>query len=323
MSHRNRIVAALLAAALVVAGCGDDGGPTPVAGAAPDPAGATETTVSPDPAPAFPVTVSADNGEVTVGEEPAAIVSLSPSITEVLYAVGAGEQVVAVDTSSNFPPEAPTTELSGFRPNVEAIGALEPDLVFVARDRDDVVATLERVGLTVVLLEAAESLDDVYRQIETVATATGHAEAGAELAAAVEGEIDALLAGVPDRDEPLTYFLELTGDYHTLTSETFVGSLLGLAGFANVADGADPAAGGYPQLSAEYVLDADPDVIFVAHHDGAVPPIEEMAARPGWSDLTAIAEGQVVVLDPDIASRWGPRVVDLLSTVLEATAGIG
>lgn len=314
-----RSAAALLAITLAFAGCGDDDTVVSAPEAVTD--GSTSTSSTPEPM--FPVTVTADNGEVTIPTEPTAIVSLSPSITEMLYAVGAGDQVGAVDASSDFPADAPVTELSGFRPNVEAIGALAPDLVFLARDRDDVVATLEGVGITVVLLEAPESLEDVYRQIETVAAATGHLDAGAEVAAEVESGIAALLSDVPERDEPLTYFYELTDEYNTLTSQTFIGAVLALAGLDNIADGVDPGAGSYPQLTAEYVLDTNPDVVFVAHADGSAPSADELSARPGWAELTAIVEGRVVALDPDIASRWGPRIVDLFDDVVRATAAIG
>ncbi|MDE0804811.1 MAG: ABC transporter substrate-binding protein [Acidimicrobiales bacterium] len=314
-----RSAAVLLTIALALAGCGDDNS-VELSDTASN--GSTSTTSS-IPEPAFPVTVTADNGDVSIAVKPTTIVSLSPSITEMLYAVGASDQVAAVDASSNFPADAPVTDLSGFRPNVEAIGALAPDLVFLARDRDDVVATLEDVGLTVVLLEAPESLVEVYDQIETVAAATGHADAGAQVAGDVESGINALLADVTERGEPLTYFYELTSDYNTLTSDTFVGSLLSLAGLENIADGVAPGAGSYPQLTAEYVLDTNPDVVFIAHADGSVPTDDELAARAGWAELTAVVEGHIVALDPDIASRWGPRIVELLDAVLEATAGIG
>ncbi|MFV0257588.1 MAG: ABC transporter substrate-binding protein [Acidimicrobiales bacterium] len=312
----------LLALVLLLAACGDTG----------DVAGGASTTTgdlagpSTTPAdPSFPVSVSADNGDVTIPRKPTAIVSLSPSITEMLYAVGAGLQVVAVDSSSNYPPGTPVTDLSGFRPSVEAIAALSPDLVFLARDRDDVVATLESVGITVVLLEAAGDVEDVYDQVRTVGLATGHQDAADQLAGELASTIDELAASVPERTEPVTVFYELSDEYHTATSDTVIGSVLAMAGLENIADGADPAAGDYPQLTAEYVLDADPDVIIVAHADpdAAGSADLDLAQRPGWAELTAVTTGQVVVLDPDIASRWGPRIVDLLRTVTETTNQIG
>lgn len=272
---------------------------------------------------AFPVSVAVDNGTVTIADRPEAIVSLSPSITEMIYAVGAGDQVVAVDVSSDFPAGTPMTDLSGFRPNVEAIGALEPDLVFVARDRDGIVSTLENVGIPVVLLEAADTLAEVYRQIELVGVATGHETRGIEVADTVEAEIVALQARVVDRPEPMTYYYELTDDYGTVTSNTFVGSVFSLAGMVNIADGVDPAAGNYPKLTAEYVLGADPDYIFLGHGSGPVPSLAEIAARPGWAGLSAVAGGRVIGLEADLASRWGPRVVELFETVIRATEQVG
>ncbi|MFV0526617.1 MAG: ABC transporter substrate-binding protein [Acidimicrobiales bacterium] len=318
-------LAPLLAIILLLGACGDTTATVE---------GESEATLTPPAAPssppppadqAFPVTVSADNGDVTIASKPTAIVSLSPSITEMLYAIDAGSQVTAVDGSSNYPPGAPITDLSGFRPNVEAIAALDPDLVFLARDRDDVVATLESVGITVVLLEAAGDVEDVFTQVRTVGAATGNTAAANALADDLDTTIDELTASVPERAEPVTYFYELSDEYHSATSGTFIGSVMGHAGLENIADSADPAAGDYPQLTAEYVLDADPDVIVIAHVEADSDPAvaeQQLAERPGWADLTAVTTGQVVVLDSDIASRWGPRVVDLLRVMVEATAGI-
>lgn len=312
MTGRIRGCIATLVLAVLMAACGSSGGDDTSIAASDDSNGDD-----------FPLTVDADNGPVTISERPGAIVSLSPSITEMIYAVGGGEQVIAVDKSSNFPDGTPMTELSGFRPNIESIGTLEPDLVFVARDADGIVSTLEDVGIPVVLLEAADNLTDVYRQIEIVGTVTGNEQAGLALSAEVESAIDELTQRVPMRSEPLTYFYELSDSYGTVTSDTFVGSVFALAGLVNIADDVDPTAGSYPQLTAEYVLGSDPDFIFVGHGSGPAPTVEEISARSGWSELTAVAEGRVVVLDSDIASRWGPRVVELFATVLDAIDAAG
>lgn len=225
-SYAIRVVT--LAAVLVVAGCGQDGatseGSTTVASAS------------------YPLTVIADNGEVTLGQRPAAVVSLSPSLTEMLFAVGAGDQVVAVDSSSNFPEEAPVTELSGFRPNVEAIGSYNPDLVFVSRDRDGIVATLEEVGIPVVVLESAGDLEDVYRQIGVVGELTGNGEAAESLTSQMKESIGGMIASAGSNVEDLTYFYELSSDYHSMTSDTFVGSVLTQLGLENIADGVDEEA---------------------------------------------------------------------------------
>jgi iron complex transport system substrate-binding protein len=266
------------------------------------------------------VVVTADNGEVTLSEVPDAIVSLSASHTEILFAIGAGEQVIAVDSASDYPEDTPITDLSGFRPNVEAIAALEPDLVLLARDSDGVVDALENAGIPVLLLETPSGIEEIYGQIETIGRATRHVQVADDLLSDLQHDIDGLLASVPERAEPVRYFYELSGDYHSLTSDTFVGSVMQAAGLASIADGIDRGAGSFPQLSAEYVLDADPDLVFVAHTDGSVPTVEEIAGRAGWADLTAVQEGNVVMLDADIASRWGPRVVELVIAVVEASS---
>jgi iron complex transport system substrate-binding protein len=322
------ITAALVALALLTA-CGSDGPATepttttPATStslAAPTPAPPTTTTTT-AAAAVFPVTVTAENGSVTISAAPQRIVSLSPSLTEMLYSVGAGEQVAAVDKYSNFPAGTPITDLSGFKPNVEAIAALRPDLVVVAGDRDGIVAALGAIGVPTLLLPPATSLDDTYHQLATIGAATGHADQAAATVATMRQQVDALSARVPEREAPLAYFYELADDGHTVTSSTFIGNVLSLAGLTSIADAAPDQAGGYPQLSAEAVLAADPAVVFLAHSDGTNPTTEELAARPGWSELQAVRDGRVVALDPDIASRWGPRVVDLLAAVVDATAG--
>ncbi|MDP8953931.1 MAG: ABC transporter substrate-binding protein [Actinomycetota bacterium] len=255
---------------------------------------------------------------------PERIVSLSPTATEMLFAIGAGDQVVAVDDQSNFPPEAPTTDLSGFNPNLEAITTYQPDLVVLSGDRDGLVAGLETLGIETIVNEVAVTLDDTYDQIAGLAIATGHEDEGAEVVAGMRRDIDALVARVPERPEPLTYYHELDDTLYSVTSDTFIGQIYALAGLKSVADAADPTGefGGYPQLSPELVVDADPDFIFLADTKCCGQSAETLAQRPGFQTLSAVAEGRVVELDDDIASRWGPRVVDFLATVVEATASV-
>jgi len=310
-----RLAALLAVAALLLAGCGDD-----------DPAAVTTTTAAPSPAtagePAFPVVVTAENGDVEIAARPQRIVSLSPSLTEYLFAMGAGDQVVAVDQYSDFPAGTPLTDLSGFRPNVEAVAGYEPDLVVVGSDRDGVVGALTALDIPTLLLPSADGLDDVYAEIGVLGEATGRVGAAAALAQEIRGGLAEIAATVPAREQPLRYFYELSDGLHSATSETFVGELLGLAGLTSIADGVDAAAGGFPQLSAEYVLDADPDVVFLAHTDGTGQDPAEVAARPGWEGLRAVKNGAVVVLDPDVSTRWGPRIVDLLRSVVDVTNAI-
>ena len=289
--------AALLALA---AACGDDGGE------------ATD---------AFPVEVEAANGTVTIEDQPERIVSLSPTATEMLYAIDAGDQVVAVDDFSNYPEGTPMTDLSGFEPNVEAVTTYEPDLVVLSFDANDVVAGLERLDIPVLEYPAATSLDDSYDQITQLGAATGHADEAAELVDDMQADIDDLADEAAARDVPLTYYHELDDQLHTATSRTFIGQIYALAGLENVADAADDGTG-YPQVSAELLLESDPDMIFLAD-EGAGIDAAAVAARPGWGEVTAVRNGDIVELDPDITSRWGPRVVDFLRTVVKATSQAG
>jgi iron complex transport system substrate-binding protein len=284
------------------------------------------TTAGNEPAsesPDFPVTVIAGNGEVTIEQRPGRIVSLAPTATEVLFAIGAGDQVVAVDEFSTYPEEAPRTDLSGFEPNLEAVAALDPDLVVVSDDLNDIVSALTAVGIPVIHHPAAVSLGDTYTQIEQLGAATGNPEAAAGLVAAMASDIDDLSGSVEDRAEPLTYYHELDGSLFTVTSATFIGEIYGLAGLDNIADAAEGADTLYPQLSAEYIIESDPDLIFLADSQCCGESAETVAARPGWDQITAVTSGAVVALDEDIASRWGPRVVDFLETVVAATLELG
>lgn len=269
--------------------------------------------------PGFPVTVTAGNGQVTIEQRPVRIVSLAPTLTEVLFAIGAGDQVVAVDELSTYPEEAPSTDLSGFEPNLEAVAALDPDLVVVSDDFNDIVSALTAVGIPVIHHPAAVSLDDTYTQIEQLGAATGNPEAASGLVASMTSEIDDLSGSVEERAEPLTYYHELDGSLFTVTSATFIGEIYGLAGLENIADAAEGADTLYPQLSAEYIIESDPDLIFLADTQCCGESAETVAARPGWDQITAVTSGAVFALDDDIASRWGPRVVDLLETIVAAT----
>lgn len=270
---------------------------------------------------AFPVTVAGDNGEVTIESRPERIISLSTVATEMLFAIGAGDQVVAVDDQSSYPPEAPRTDLSGFTPNIEAIISYEPDLVVVAYDLGDVVSSLETVGVPVLLLGPAVDLDGAYAQIEILGAATGHVAEAAALVAEIGTEIQALAAEVADLAEGLTYFHEIDDMLYTFTSETFFGRIYAMFGLKSIADGADPDGYGWPQLSSEYVVAADPDLIFLADTVNGVTP-ESLESRPGWGGLTAVREGRVFEIDPDLASRWGPRVVDFARAIADAIRSV-
>ena len=311
----------LLAMLLVAAACSPNDAGSGTSTTAPNlatttesPAATTSTTDS-----GFPVTVEADNGSVTIEQMPEAIVSLSSTATEMLFAIGAGDQLVAVDDQSNFPEEAPVTDLSGFTPNIEAILAHQPDLVVIGYEPGDLVASLEAAGVPVVFHNAALTLEDTYRQIQSLGVATGHESESLSLNESIESDLAAIADETTDVAEGTTYYHELDNTFYTATSSTFFGQIYGMFGLENIADPADDdgSAFGYPQLSSEYIVSADPDLIFLAdvlYGESA----ETVAARPGWDVLAAVREGNVVELDSDVASRWGPRIVDFAQLVADA-----
>jgi iron complex transport system substrate-binding protein len=266
-----------------------------------------------------PVTVDVYGTPFTVDARPERIISLSPSSTEGLFAVGAGPQVIAADEFSDHPAEVPTSELSGFTPNVEAIVALDPDLVVVSYDPGDLVASLGAAGIPVLVLDAAFDLDDVMRQLIILGDVTGNADTAADVVADLEARVARAVQGTPTLESPLTYFHVLDETLFTVTSSTFVGSVYGLFGLVNIADPADAdgSAFGYPQLSAEYLVDADPDLVFLANGD-----VASFAALPVLGQLRAVEDGAVIALAPDISSRWGPRVVDFIEQVAGAVADL-
>lgn len=302
-----RLVLFVISVAVVAAACASDGD-----------AGGDST--GPSTEAAFPVTLTTANGDVTIDERPERIISLSPTATEMLFAIGADDQVIAVDDQSNFPPDAPTTELSGFEPNVEAIASYEPDLVVYSTEPGDLGSTLEGLGITTMLLPAATMLDDAYEQLEQLGRATGNAEAATAVVDDMRTEVDSIVSSVEMPQPPLTFYHELDDTYYSVTSQTFIGQLYGLVGLENIADAADDGGGGYPQLSAEYVIRADPDLIFLADTKCCGQSPATVAERPGWNSITAVRRRDVVPLDDDVASRWGPRIVEYLRTIADAVS---
>jgi iron complex transport system substrate-binding protein len=294
-----------VAASLLVAACGDDSDAT-----------SSSDATAPSAEAAFPVVVSGENGDVELAAQPEHIVSLSASLTEMLFAIGAGDQVVAVDQYSDYPDDAPVTDLSGFKPNIEAIVGYEPDLVLISGDREGIVASLDAVGVPTLVLSSAMTIEQTYSQIAVLGDATGHSKEADEVATGIARDLDAIVEEVGDV-EPQTYFYELSDTLHSATSDTFVGSLLAMLGLTSIADQAPDTAGGYPQLTNEFVLSADPDFVFLADA-GAGVDVASASQRPGWSELSAVKGGRIVQIPDDVATRWGPRVVEFLQTVADA-----
>lgn len=269
----------------------------------------------------FPVTVEHALGELTVEEEPERIVSLSPSNTETLFAIGAGDQVEAADEYSNYPAEAPTTDLSGFTPSVEAISEYDPDLVILSDSAIDTAEQLVAVDIPTLVLGGAADLEGVYAQTRLLGEVTGNTEEADAEADRIETEFNEVVetACAELGDTELTFYQELDDTLFSATSATFVGQIYDAFGLVNIADQADnDESGGYPQLSAEFVVEENPDLIFLSYGDEAA--VEAVAERPAFDTVSAVETDSVYLLDADIASRWGPRVVDFAQSVGEAVS---
>ena len=268
----------------------------------------------------YPVTV----GDLTLEAQPVSIISLSPTATEMLYAIGAGSQVVAVDEYSNFPAEAVAlgTTLSGFEPNIEAISGYSPDLVIISYDPGSLVEQLGTLNIPVFVAGAAMSLENVYEQIEQLGVLTGHSQAAIEVSKTLQTGIEDAVASVKFSEPPLSYYYELDNTYYSATSATFIGKVYQDFGVVNVADAAAGAdTSGYPQLSAEYLVKSDPQVIFLADAQyGETAAIVSM--RAGWAGISAVKNNKVVELPADITSRWGPRLVDFYVVIGRALSKI-
>jgi iron complex transport system substrate-binding protein len=262
----------------------------------------------------FPVTVHAANGDVVVKARPTHIVSLSPTATEDLFAVGAGPQVTAVDNDSDYPKTAPRTSLSGFTPNAEAIASYKPDLVVVSND-GGIVAALQKLGITVLLEPAADTVAQAYDEIRQLGVATGRVQAAATLVRGLELQLTKLIRSVPRSSRHLKVFHEISPDYYSATSSTFIGRIYKLFGFRNIADAADTTHSGYPKLSGEYILSADPDIVVLSDSVCCSQSAATVAARPGWQQVSAVQHKRVIAVNDSIASRWGPRIVDFARAV--------
>ena len=268
-------------------------------------------------AASFPVTIHAANGDVTITKQPARVISLSPTTTEDLFAVGAGKQVVAVDEDSDYPKQAPRTKLSGLTPNAEAVAQYNPDLVIVSYP-GPVIGQLEKLGIAVLEEPAVDTVAQAYQEIREVGLATGHAAEATTVVRGMEVKLTTLIRSVPKTHRHLRVYHELTPDYYSATSQTFIGRIYRLFGFTNIADAADTTHSGYPQLSAEYILTANPQLVVLADSVCCGQTAKTVAARAGWQQLNAVQRHRVIAVDDSIASRWGPRLVDFAAAIAAA-----
>lgn len=249
------------------------------------------------------------------------IVSLAPSNTEILYTIGAGKQVVGRDEFSNYPEEAtalPTVGGSFGGYNEETIVSLRPDLVLAAEiNTPEQVASLEALGLTVYYLPNPTTLDEMYDNLMTVATLTGHEEKTRTVVGDLKARVEVVLEKAADVEERPVVFYELDSTDpsapFTAGPGTFLDTLIDLAGGTNAASGLDTPWG---QLSIEELLVQDPDIILLGDAAYGVT-VESVTERAGWESLAAVENGEIYPFNDDLVSRPGPRLVEGLETLFE------
>jgi iron complex transport system substrate-binding protein len=268
------------------------------------------------PAPqdaSYPQTIRQSDGQtLTLAAKPERIVSLSAHATEIFCAVGAEWQLVAVEQYANCPLDSSTKPaLDGFQPNLEAIAGYRPDLVYIASNTGDVVQGLRRLTIPVLYLELPASVEEVLAHIRLLGTAAGHAGEAEALTGAMKSRMDILAREVSATDRGPRVFHELDNEYFTVAPDSFIGDFYTFLKAQNIAAG---AAGAYPQLSAEVIIQRNPDVIVLADEVAGVTPAS-VRSRPGWDAIDAVKNNRICVIDPDIVSRPGPRIVDALEAL--------
>jgi iron complex transport system substrate-binding protein len=242
------------------------------------------------------------------------IVSLTDAATEDLFAIGAGNQVVAVDEYSTYPRGVPTTKLSGFAPNVEAIAKYHPDLVITSQNIEDIGKHLAALGIPLLYDGAPNNLSGAYQQITQLGQVTGHASQASALVHRMRRRVASIIASVKKENPSITVYDERDQTYYSVSSNTFIGQMYKLLGLKNIADAAAKTSV-YPQLSAEYIIASNPDLIVLADTNCCGQSAKTVAARPGWGAINAVKNHDVLVVNDTIASEWGPRIVDFLADV--------
>lgn len=267
---------------------------------APPPPDATTTTAAPVPVP-----------------EPASIgriVSVSPTHTETLFALGLGEFVVAVDSASDFPAEAAAVRRDDLNPDsadLSTLMALDPDVVVIGEDPTGLVGRLNESGVASFSGPPATSLDDVFAQIRGIAALVDRPDLADDLIGEMQAEIDGIVGSFAPGER--TYFHEVDPSLVTIAPGSFLDSMYGELGLTSIVVDGDPS--GFTQMTADAVVAADPDIIVLADAECCGVTIDVIAGRTGWSEIGAVTNGAVVALTDDLAMRWGPRVVDLLRVV--------
>ena len=248
------------------------------------------------------------------GINPKRIISLSPSITEILFEIGSGNQVIAVDNFSNYPNETPISDISAYDPNVEAISLLNPDLVILSYNIKNLKTALKKIGIETIYLPAPLNFEDILDQIDYLGLQTGNEDKAKKLISKMKNRMKTLQK-LRENETATKIYHEIDPNYYSPSKFSFIGDIYQKLNYKNVANKADITNLGYPKLSPELIISENPDLIILPGKDNKY--VENVKSRPGWNYIKAVKKNNFLLTNNDIASRWGPRILNFASILVE------
>ncbi len=263
----------------------------------------------------FPVSVRSGDGTVQIPSRPDRILSLSASATQMLYAMGAGTQVVGVDKYSTYPANAPRTKFTGYESSAEDYLYLHPDLVIFAFETGTLIQQLKTLHIPALLLPPATNMAGVDGQLAELGAATGHQTGARQVETSLANFLAAATRTAGNAGRGKTYYIEVDPTYYTATSQTFIGAEFSLFGMRDIADAAGHGSA-YPQISAEYILKENPDYVFLADTVCCHQTAATFGHRPGFSVLSAVKLHHVIGVNDSVASEWGPHTIETFVSLI-------
>jgi iron complex transport system substrate-binding protein len=270
---------------------------------------------------AFPVTIKdALDNEVVIEEEPKTLISLIPSNTEIIYALGLGEKVVGLTTNDTYPEETAEVEKVGdFNIDIEKVIALNPDLVFAhesaAVTQEAGLQQMRDAGINVFIVNDAVNFEDVYKTINTIGQLTGTTEDAEALTADMKAKLDEIKEKAATVTEKKKVYIEISPapEIYSVGKNTFMDVMLQTINAENATGDLE----GWPSMDQESVLERNPDVI-ITTYNYVEDAVGQVTSREGWSEITAVKNKQVVEVNQDLVNRPGPRVVEGVEELAKA-----
>lgn len=270
---------------------------------------------------AFPVTIKdALDNEVVIEEEPQTLISLIPSNTEIIYALGLGEKVVGLTTNDTYPEETAEVEKVGdYNIDIEKVIALNPDLVFAhesaATTQEAGLQQIRDAGINVFIVNDAVNFEDVYKTIDTIGQLTGTTEDAETLTADMKAKLDEIKEKVATVTEKKKVYIEISPapEIYSVGKNTFMDVMLQTINAENATGDLE----GWPSIDQESVLERNPDVI-ITTYNYVEDAVGQLTSREGWSEITAVKNKQVVEVNQDLVNRPGPRVVEGVEELAKA-----